>query len=124
MSRKIAQSSVDPTLPKTPVTIDGKTYDLCLDLGALAEAESALIAEGHHGVNLLMALPAQTLSSTRIIFAAALRTFHPEIAFEDAKKLLTLGALYDIALKIQEAWQAATPEPEKTPSDPSQPGDE
>jgi len=119
MSRKVANTSVDPTLPKTPVTINGTTYDLCLDLGALAEAEAALIAEGHSEVNLLMALPAQTLSSTRIIFAAALRKFHPEIGFEQAKSLLTFAALYDVALKLQSAWAVATPEAEQP--DPPQP---
>jgi hypothetical protein len=122
MSRKkIADTSLDPTLPKTPITIKGITYQMCLDLGALAEAEAALIAEGHHEVNLLYALPNQNLSNTRTVFAASLRKFHPEISFDDAKKLLSFDALYAVALKIQEAWTAATPEPE-TPADPPQPG--
>jgi hypothetical protein len=120
-TRKVADTTADPTLPKTPVTVGGKTYNLCLDLGALAEAEAALIAEGHHEVNLLYALPNQNLSNTRIIFAAALRKFHPEISFDDAKKLLTFDGLYTVAVKIQEAWQAAIPEPE-TAEAPPQPG--
>jgi hypothetical protein len=120
MSNKIAQTPADPTLPKTPVTIAGKTYNLCLDLGALAEAEAALIAQVHN-VNLLYALPNQNLSNTQVVFAAALRKFHPEITFEEAKRLLTIDALYTVALKLQEAWKAATPEVDTTQS-PPQPG--
>lgn len=120
-ARKVVGTPADPTLPKTPVTIKGVTYNLCLDLGALAEAEAALIAEGHTEVNLLYALPNQNLGNTRIVFAAALRKFHPEIPFEHAMGLLTFDSLYTVALAIQKAWVAATPEADQS-APPPQPG--
>jgi hypothetical protein len=111
-TRRIAGTIADATLPKTPITIAGREYNLCFDLGALAEAETAINAElvkaGRSDyVNLLFALPAQNLASTRIVFAAALRTFHPDIDFDAAKKMIALEDLYAVALKVREAWQAA-----------------
>ena len=77
--RKLGGSTADPTLPKTPVTLDGIEYTLCLDLNALAQAESELTAAGHK-VNILYALPELVLSSVRVLFLAGLRRFHPELA--------------------------------------------
>ena len=112
--RKVAGTPADPTLPKTPITIDGVEYNLCFDLGALAEAEAALNREGH-SVNLLAALPNINLSNTRLIFACAIRKFHPLLAFDEAVALVTLGNVYAVATTIVEAWQAAMPEPEPEP---------
>lgn len=114
VNRKIAGTVADPTLPKSPVTVGGKSYNLCFDLGALAEAETAINAELIRAgrtdlVNLLYALPNQTLANTRIIFAAAVRTFHPEISFDAARKLISLDDLYSVALAIREAWDASKP---------------
>jgi hypothetical protein len=124
--RKIAGTVADPTLPKTPVVIGGKTYNLCFDLGALAEAETAINAEILRAgrtdiVNLLFALPGQNLANTRIMFAAAVRKFQPEIDFESALELLTFESIYAVATALTAAWKAANPEPEKT-ADPPQPG--
>lgn len=112
--RKVAGSPADPTLPKTPITIDGNVYNLCFDFAALAEAESALNAEGHN-VNLLAALPTLNLANTRTVFAAALRTFHSDIAFDDAVKLVNFGNAYTIAGAIADAWEAAIPKTETKP---------
>lgn len=109
--RKIAGSIIDPTLPKTPITIDGKEYNLCFDFGALAEAEAAFNAQGY-AVNLLAALPSLNLSSTRIIFAASLRNFQADIDYKDAVKLVTLKNVYTIADAVINAWKEALPEPE------------
>lgn len=110
--RKIAGTIADATLPKTPIEIGGVTYQLCFDLGALAEAETAINAELGAGgrsdfVNLLFALPAQNLANTRIVFAAAVRTFHPELSFDAARNLVQLPDLYAVALKVREAWNAS-----------------
>lgn len=113
-ARKISGTQTDPTMPKTPITIDGKEYNLCFDFGALAEAESALTAEGHN-VNLLAALPQFNLSNTRIVFAAALRTFHPEIGYEQAFGMVNFGNVYTIAGVIADAWEASLPKPESKP---------
>jgi hypothetical protein len=115
-TRKVAGTPADPTLPKTPITIGGTTYDLCFDLGALAEAEQALNREGHN-VNLLAALPVMNLANVRVIFAAAIRKFHPEITFEQAMAMITLQNVYLIANAVSEAWQAALPEPEPVPTE-------
>ncbi len=125
-ARKIAGTVADPTLPKTPVVIGGKTYNLCFDLGALAEAETEINAEFYRAgrkdyVNLLTALPQQNLSSTRIVFAAAVRTFHPEIGFDEARELIGLNDMLLVAIAIREAWDKAQPEPEKD-ADPPRPG--
>lgn len=118
-TRKIAGTIADATLPKTPVEIGGKTFNLCFDLGALAEAEQAINAELHRAgrradfVNLLNALPVQNLTNTRIVFAAAVRTFHPEIGFDEAIELLEMPDLYNVAVAIREAWDASAPAPAK-----------
>jgi hypothetical protein len=125
MKRKIAGTAADPTLPKTPVVIGGKTYNLCLTLGALAEAEAAINAEllvaGRVDlVNLLFALPVQNLSNTRMVFAGAIRTFHPEISYEEALKLPALSEIYDVAILVKKAWDEASARPEAS-LDPLQP---
>lgn len=123
--RTIANTPADASLPKTPVTIGGKTYNLCFDLGALSEAETAINAElarldPPQRVNLLIALPDTTLGSTRVTFAAAVRKFHPELRFAEAMNLLTLANVHDVAILIREAWEKATAPPE--PTDPTGPG--
>lgn len=113
-ARKVANTPIDPTLQKTPITIGGVTYNLCFDLGSLAEAEQTLNRAGHN-VNLLYALPNLNLANVRVIFGAALRAFHPEVTFEQAMDLITFHNLYAIANAVSEAWTAALPEPEPVP---------
>jgi hypothetical protein len=127
--RKIAGTIVDATLPKTPIEIDGKIYNLCFTLGALAEAETSINAElareGRNDfVNLLFALPpVGSLANTRIVFAAAVRTFHPELTFEQACELPGLSDLYEVANKVRAAWYEATvkdkDEPAQNPNEPA-----
>jgi hypothetical protein len=112
--------AIDPTYPKVPISIGGKKYFLCFDLEALAQAEAALVAEGHREVNLLVAFPNQNLSNTRMIFAAALRVHQPKIPFEKAKRLLGMADTYSVAVMIQKAWQESLAEPEPD-ADPEQP---
>jgi hypothetical protein len=123
--RKIAGTPADPSLPKTPVTIAGTVYQLCFDLGALAEAETSINAElarlrPPQHLNLLIALPAQDLASVRVTFAAAVRKFHPELGFDEAMRLLTLDCIHDVALAVRGAWEKSAPEP--SAGDPPQPG--
>jgi hypothetical protein len=126
-TRKIAGTAADPTLPKTPVNIGGTTYDLCFDFGALAEAETAINAEldrakSEERVNLLNALPTQNLANTRLLFAAGIRTFHPEISFRDALRMPTPAVLFDVAMAVRAAWIKSSP-PDGESSDPQQPGE-
>ena len=113
----------DPTMPKTPIVIEGKTYFMCLNLGALAKAEEELVANGYD-VNLLISLPPINLRSTRIVFAASLRYFHPEIAYEDALELLTLPYVHAAYGAVIDAWNKAMPEPAKDEKNPTEPGSE
>lgn len=114
---------VDATLPKTPITIGGKTYDMCLDLGALAKAEQELVAEGND-VKLLLCLPPITLQSMRILFAASLRQFQPGLDYNDAIKLLNIGNVQDAYGVVINTWNAAMVEAggEKSEENPTTPG--
>jgi hypothetical protein len=125
MKRKIAGTKADPTLPKTPIVIGGKTYNLCFDLGALAEAETSINAElaadrRSERVNLLAAMPVQNLRNTRILFAAAVRTFHPQLSFDEALALPRLNNMYEVGTMLIEAWTAAMVDPD-SPANPPQP---
>jgi hypothetical protein len=112
MARKIANTESDPTLAKTGIEIEGKTYNLCFDLGALAEAEAQFIREGHD-VNLLRALPELNLSNVRIVFPCAIHKFHPDLSFKKAQALITLQNVYTVAAAVAGAWQSAVPEAPK-----------
>lgn len=113
--RNVAGTVNDPTLPKTPIEIGGKIYNLCLDFGALAEAESAinreLMAAGRTDfVNLLYAMAEENLRNTRILFAAGVRTFHPELNLEAAAALVGPDCVFRVATALRAAWAAAMPE--------------
>ena len=91
-------------LPFYPIDLDGKSYKLCFDLRELAKAEQELRREGH-GVDLLLALNvgALNLDAVETLFAATVRTFHPELKYDDAVALVTLSSVYHIATVILEA---------------------
>ncbi len=129
----------DPTLPTSAITIEGREYWLCFDLGALAQAEEELNAPtpgrpNGHDVNLLFALPGWgrlTLKNTRVLFAASLRKFQPEIACEDALALLTQPYLLPAVTAIIEAYNLGAPDPPQQhepvaggPGEPEKDGDE
>lgn len=115
--RETAGTIHDATLPRTPVRVNGKEYTLCFNLGALSEAETAINAEYAREklpdrVNLLIALTDLNLRNTRILFAAALRTFHPEMSFREAQELPTLPDLFRVISAIETAWTASTSDSE------------
>ena len=126
-SRKPAAVSLateDPTLPTATVpTVDGD-IKICLDSGALIDAEEALIAVGHKDVDLLIALQAQSASAVRTFFIIASRRFNPELTPERARELVTLANLRLIQDAIARVWILSMPEPKKDggkPSGPTQP---
>lgn len=106
---------VDPSLPFSVITLGGNEYRMCFDLGALAEAEESLVAKGHD-VNLLAALPRLNLNSTRILFAASLYAFQPEISFQQALALVTPQSLFQVASAVVDAWKESMPEPDVSAS--------
>ncbi len=118
--KRVAKATSDAGLGKTPITIDSKKYSLCFDFDAMAAAEIKLNMElsaagSEERVNLLIALAELNLSSVPVLFAAALKTFHPEIGFDAARALVRADNLYIVASTIQHAWGAAQPEPAKNP---------
>ena len=112
MTKKKPESilDVDPTLPTTEIEIDGKTYRMCFDLFALAQAERDFIRQGID-VDILSALPQSNLNSTLVLFAASIHKFHPEVAFEDAQRLVTIPKSYEVRAAVVAAWNKSLPLP-------------
>ena len=81
-------AAVDPTLETAEVMIKGKTYTLCFDIEALAQAEQELNLAGVP-VNVLQIGPSINLHNTRMLFPIALRRFHPEIKYDEAQAMLS-----------------------------------
>lgn len=97
------QPKPDPTLPFTPVEIDGTQYRLCYDFGAIGAIEAELEAEGHPDVNLLVSAWQINARTLPVLFAAGVRTYHPELGFEDAKKLVNWSNAMRLTVAIRKA---------------------
>lgn len=124
MKRKSASVAAvdDPTVETTEIVIGGKTYKMCFDFDSLVRAERELNASGNQ-ISLLSALPGRDLESIRIMFAASIRRFHPEVTYAEAVGLVNLPSAFHIALAIGEAWKKAMPEPsEEAQKNPTRPG--
>lgn len=124
--RNIANTAADPTLPKTPVTVGGKTYDLCFTFGALARAERFINAEleragSNERVNLLAALPVINMGNLPLLFAAGVHQFHPELTFTEAHDLVDYADVSAVSAAIVAAFDATRVKQEKS-DDPPQPG--
>ena len=105
MKKKNASKTVTlPTdLSKTPITIADKTFNLCFDMEALSDAEEFFNMRGAN-INLLRSLSSLGLKSVRNVFPCALHTYHPEISFKEAQKLLTIQAAYEVAAAVVAIW--------------------
>lgn len=124
--REIAGTVNDPTLPKTPVVIGGTTYNLCFTFGALAMAEhtinTALRGSGSkEQVNLMEALSELGMYNVCVLFAAGVHQFHPQLGFEEARRLVDFSNYHAVAQAVIDGFAAAMPALE-TPADPPQPG--
>jgi hypothetical protein len=99
---------VDPTLPKVPVEVSGKTYSLCFDFNALATAEAIT------GVNLLKAMDFQNLSavSFRALLFASLLKHQPNMTLEEAGSLIQPGNGATLTQALVKAYIDSNPEPE------------
>jgi hypothetical protein len=117
MPKKLESKTV--TLPsdlsKTPIEIAGKTYFLSYDMDAMSDAEEFFNLRGAN-VNLLRSLSSLGLKSVRAVFPCALHTFHPEIGFKEAQKLLTIQATYEVAAAIVAIWAPAPVDQATTPA--------
>lgn len=108
--RAIANTAIDPTLPNVPIEIQGKTYYLNFDLGALAEAKRHFASKGH-SINLLAALAVIDIDHLMVLFPCAIHRHHPELSFEEAQQLLTLPLLYRVSDAVALAWSQSMPAP-------------
>lgn len=106
--RGTSKDSARKELPFYPVMIGDTTYKLCFDLDELDKAEEAFNREGHR-VNMLFALDvgSMNLRSVKVLFAAAVRTFHPEIGYEKARSLVTIGSIFVVTTAILNAFADA-----------------
>jgi hypothetical protein len=105
-SPTVESQSTQPDLSRIPVEIEGKTFNLCFEFAALAEAERFFQRQGHR-VNLILALPNLSLESVREVFPCAARKYHPELSWEQAQALVTMQSVYPIATAIVQAWDQA-----------------
>lgn len=109
---------VNPALPFTTIEIDGVIYKMCFQHRALARAEDALLKKGHD-VNMLVPMLRRTYSTTRVLFAASLYTYHPDLDFEAAQDLCRPDNVLEIMQACDAEWKQAMPETK--PSDPHEP---
>jgi hypothetical protein len=72
----------------------------------MADAEEHFNQRGAK-VNLLRSLSSLGLKSVRSVFPCALHTYHPEIGYAEAQKLLTIAATYEVAASIVAIWAPA-----------------
>lgn len=110
-----------PVCPrKTPVRIDGQEFHLCGDFGPMVEAE-AYYAQRIYGFNLAEVLFTWgqdhdfILSGGRKLLPCALRTFHPDVSYEDAQGMFNRALAADdtsIVKALWNMWPAKTGETE------------
>jgi hypothetical protein len=104
-------------LPKTPVVIEGVTYNLCGDLAALVEAEAFFNLRGYE-VNMaasifdLLTKAALAVDAVTQIFPCAIHTFHPALDFLAAKEMIDISSIRPISEAIGKMWPVPTKETE------------
>ena len=91
---------------KTPIEINGETYDMCFDFAELAKSERLYRSQGHE-FNLMFAMPEFTFGSLQVVFPCLVRTHHPELTWEQAQELVTLQSASSIALAVAGALGSA-----------------
>ena len=102
----------NPTVPFTEVDVNGKTFKMCFDYGAIALAEAKFRSEGHRETYLLIAAPEpEVVQNLKFLFACSLQPHHPEIGYEEACALVTPRTQQSIYLAFKKAWEEAMPEP-------------
>jgi hypothetical protein len=104
----------DAWLPRTPVVIAGRKYDLCGGFQQLVEAE-AYVAQRIHGFNLADVLLSwgqdhdSVLNGARKLLPAALRTFHPNVSYEHAQEMFERALAEDDVSIVEALWNMWPP---------------
>lgn len=115
-NRSVAGTPADPTLQFVPITIKGKTFDLCYDFNAVAEAEKLCGANLLQGIGGVI-LHTMTAAQFRGLFYAALIKAQPKMTIEAAGALMDMETMPEIREKLLEAYGVSMPE--KTPDPPA-----
>lgn len=119
MSRKIANTTADPTIEFAALEIDGETYRLCYDFGAIAEAEKLTGCNLLQGIAYILVNGA-TASQFRGLFYAALRKAHPKMTIAEADRLVRIDTMADIRTAIETAYTLSMPEAKRIREDPTE----
>lgn len=120
--KKKTETSIDPTLPFTEITLDGATYKMCFDFGAIATVEAELRRAGKP-VSLLQSSWELGMLDLQLLFAASLRPFHPDLDFEAAKRLVNWRNVDQIIVKIRQAQANFAPEQDDKADPPQAPSE-
>jgi hypothetical protein len=114
MHRRVAGTEADPTVEFAELEVDGKTYHLAYDFGAIAEAEKAL------GCNLLAGMAGVMVqdgyySASQVLglLYAALRKAQPKMTIQEAGRLCRIETIPEIVSAIREAYNKSLPEAKK-----------
>lgn len=105
---KIAGTAADPMIEFAKLEINGQTYELTFQLGALRKAERAL------GRALLTDFAALFQVSVRleeldVLLFAATRVAHPDLTMEQVEGLIELGTAGDVRDALWQAYRLALP---------------
>lgn len=118
--KKAAAVEANPVRPFTEIEVNGEKYKMCFTYGALAEAETAMLRRGID-VNLNLCLPRLNFANTRILFAASLLAYHPDIDPRESMNWVTAENNIFIVTSILKAFEANTPKRKSGKSDPPDP---
>jgi hypothetical protein len=108
--------------PFTEIVIEGNTYKMCFSFAALAMAEISLRNQGYD-VNLLQGLIVRTFATLRVLFAASLHVYHPELLFEATMDWLTPYNAHEVLLAVNKAWALSHDDGSKEEKNPPEPGE-
>ena len=97
--------------PAVKLFVAGREYSLVFSFEGIAKAEDAF------GLSLITGIGPKDLEAPSVpriasMLYGALRAFHSEIGWEQAKKLLTVRNHAGVWAKVLEAWMASMAEPE------------
>ena len=115
-SKKVSVAGVpgvDPTLPRVPLVLNGKTHYLHFSFNAIAKAEELT------GLNLLGSLDLQNLNAIqyRALLYSTLLQEDPSITLERVGNMISLATLPAITVALVHAWTGSQPEIVETAKD-------
>ena len=131
MKKPAIEPTADPTVIFTPLVIDGETYNLAWNWGAMAQAEKDLgewvedrdekgrvLRRRFTRYNLLVGMAMvmagePSISDTGALLYGALKFAHPGINMAQVGKLCRMDTFADIRQALVGSWMASIPEASK-----------